>query len=60
VLIVVVGVLSLKINLRFHLLVFEYCNFKNSNESIVTCFVTEDSVRIVNWFISQPTDRNYN
>jgi hypothetical protein len=26
----------------------------------VTCFVTEDSVRIVNWFIQQRTNRTYN
>jgi hypothetical protein len=24
------------------------------------CFVTEDAVQIVNWFIQQPTNRNYN
>jgi hypothetical protein len=29
-------------------------------EHIVTCFVTEDAVRIVNWFIQQSTTRNYN
>jgi hypothetical protein len=29
-------------------------------EYIITCFANEDSVQIVNWFIQQPTDHNYN
>ena len=28
--------------------------------NIVTCFVTEDAVEIVNWFIQQPTNLGYN
>jgi hypothetical protein len=35
------------------------CSWKPM-ERIVTCFVTEDAFRIVNWFIPQPTNRNYN
>ncbi|PNF42916.1 hypothetical protein B7P43_G12328, partial [Cryptotermes secundus] len=29
-------------------------------KNIVTCFVTEDAVRIVNWIIQQPTSNGYN